>query len=134
MVHGAVGHKFRKEWNMESITLGEISAFFGFLAGLIGTMEYLHLRLKKWLKQALNDEFKGIKKDLTELKEENQHNGLQGCMNYLVLIIEKAKKEGTLSDTEKKRLYEVLDLYTNKYHKNSYIHNEVKELEEKNII
>lgn len=119
---------------MANITIGQISAFFVFLATLIGSVEYLYHRLKKLFKKALNSELEPIKEEIQKVKTENQNNELQMCMNYLVIAIEKAKKDKYMSDAEKQRFYELLDIYTNKFHKNSYIHNEVLDLEKENIL
>lgn len=119
---------------MGSITLDDISKAITFLVAFIGGVEYLYHRIKTTLKKALNDEFEPIEKEILEVKKENQNNELQMCMNYLVIAIEKAKKDKYMSDVEKQRFYEVLDVYTNKYHKNSYIHNEVLDLEKTNIL
>lgn len=119
---------------MENITIGQISVFLAFIVGLIGSLEFILTRLKKWFKGALNSELKSIKEQIADLKNENQGNELNNCINYLVIAIEKAKNHGKMSDTEKKRFYEVLDIYVNKYHKNSYIHSEVEELKKHGII
>lgn len=112
---------------MENVTIGQISAFLAFIAALIGSLEFILIRLKRWFKKALSGEIEPIKKDI--------HNTeLNSCMNYLVIAIEKAKNHGKMSDTEKKRFYEVLDIYVNKYHKNSYIHKEVEDLEKAGIL
>ena len=119
---------------MESITIEDISKIIGLLVAFIGGVEYLYHRIKMLLKNALNNEFEPIKNEIKELKKENQNNELQMCMNYLVIAIEKAKKDNYMSDSEKQRFYEVLDIYTNKYHRNSYIHSEVVDLEKSNIL
>lgn len=119
---------------METVTIGDISLIIGFLVALIGGVEYLYRRIKNLLKKALNDEFEPIRNEIKEVREENLNNELQMCMNYLVIAIEKAKKDKYMSDAERQRFYEVLDVYTNKFHKNSYIHNEVIDLEKENII
>ena len=119
---------------MENITLGEISVFLAFIVALIGSLEFILSRLKKWFKMALNKEIEPIKEQIDNLKKENQGNELNNCTNYLVIAIEKAKNHGIMSDTEKKRFYEVLDIYVNKYKKNSYIHSEVEELKKKGIL
>ena len=119
---------------MESITIDDISKIIAFLVAFISGVEYLCHRIKSLLKRALNDEIKPIKNEIEELKKENENNELQICMNYLVIAIEKAKNHQHMSETEKQRFYEVLDTYTNRFHKNSYIHNEVVELEKAGIL
>ena len=112
---------------MENITIGQIAIFLAFIVGLIGSLEFILIRLKRWFKSALNVEMKPI-------KEEIANTELNSCMNYLVFAIEKAKKDNCMSEAEKRRFYEVLDVYENKYHKNSYIHNEVENLIKSGII
>lgn len=119
---------------MENITIGQIGAILTFIVAIIGSIEFILIRLKKWFKGALNSELEPIIEQLNNLKKENQGNELNNCTNYLVIAIEKAKNHGIMSDTEKKRFYEVLDIYVNKYHKNSYIHSEVEELKKQGII
>lgn len=108
---------------MENITLGQISVFLAFIVGLISSLEFILARLKKWFKTALEP-----------IKKEINNTELNSCMNYLVIAIEKAKKDKFMSDAEKRRFYEVLDIYANKYHKNSYIHKEVEDLEHLGIL
>ena len=112
---------------MENITIGQIGAFLTFVAALIGSVEFLYFRIKKWFKGALSAE-------LEPIKQEVRSNELQGCKNYLVVAIEKAKKEKYMSEAERKRFCEVYDIYVNKYHMNSYIHNEVEDLKKENIL
>ena len=112
---------------MTNITIGQIVKFLGGLTALIASIEFILFRLKKLFKKALNNELEPIKKEI-------QNNELQGCKNYLVVAIEKAKKEKYMSDAEKERFCEVYDIYVNKYKQNSYIHNEVENLKEKNIL
>ncbi len=112
---------------MENITLGQIGGFLAFIVTLIGSAEFLYYRIKKWFTGALNDELKPIKDDIRSTE-------LQGCKNYLVVAIEKAKKEKYMSEAEKTRFYEVYDTYVNKYKQNSYIHNEVEDLKKQDIL
>lgn len=108
---------------MENITLGQIGVFLAFIVGLISSLEFILARLKKWFRTALEP-----------IKNEINNTELNSCMNYLVIAIEKAKKDKFMSDAEKRRFYEVLDIYANKYHKNSYIHKEVEDLEHLGIL
>ena len=112
---------------MENITIGQIGGFLTFIVALIGSVEFLYYRIRKWFKMALNTELEPIKKDI-------QNNELQSCKNYLVVAIEKAKKEKYMSEAEKTRFYEVYDIYVNKYKQNSYIHNEVEDLKKQDIL
>lgn len=112
---------------MENITIGQIGGFLVFIVSLIGSVEFLYYRIKKWFTEALNTELEPIKDDIRSTE-------LQGCKNYLVVAIEKAKKEKYMSEAEKTRFYEVYDIYVNKYHQNSYIHNEVEDLKKQDIL
>ena len=119
---------------MGNITIGEIGSFLGVIAAFVGSVEFILIRLKKWFKTALNSEIEPVREEVAKVREENQNNELQSCMNYLVIAIEKAKKDKFMSNAEKRRFYEVLDIYVNKYHKNSYIHKEVEDLEKLGIL
>ena len=46
---------------MENITIGQVATILAFLTALIGSIEYLCVRIKKWLKRALKDEIEPLK-------------------------------------------------------------------------
>lgn len=100
---------------MENITLGQISVIVLFLVALTSGLITLFKYLKKWLLAALKDEFGEIRSDINEI-------GISVCKNFLVSCFAKLEKGETLDETELERLYEEYDVYTNRYHQNSYIH------------
>ena len=57
---------------MENITIGQIGGFLAFIVALIGSVEFLYYRIRKWFKTALNEELGPIKKDI-------QSTELQSC-------------------------------------------------------
>ncbi len=106
---------------MENITLGQISAAVLFLVALLGGLIALFKYLKNWLKDMLKEEFVEMRADINEI-------GVSNCKNFLVSCFAKIEKGDQLDETELERFYEEYDVYTNKYHKNSYIHSKYEKL------
>ena len=61
---------------MENITLGQISTLVGFLVVLIGGIEFLALRMRKYIKKTMQDE-------IDPLKEELKKNSLNTMKNTI---------------------------------------------------
>lgn len=61
---------------MESVTLGQISTLVGFLVALIGGIEFLALRMRKYIKTTMQDE-------IDPLKEELRKNSLNTMKNTI---------------------------------------------------
>lgn len=51
---------------MESITLGNISTILIFLITFIGSIEFLALRMRKYIKSTMKDEIDPLKKELKQ--------------------------------------------------------------------
>lgn len=51
---------------MENITLGNVSAILVFLATFIGSIEFLALRMRKYIKSTMQDEIEPLKKELKQ--------------------------------------------------------------------
>ena len=49
---------------MENITLGEIGTTIAFLSALIGGIEFLALRMRKYIKTTMKDEIEPLKEEL----------------------------------------------------------------------
>lgn len=49
---------------MENITLGQISTLVGFLVSFIGGIEFLALRMRKYIKTTMQDEIEPLKEEL----------------------------------------------------------------------
>lgn len=144
---------------MEGITLGQISSVLAFIVGLISAIEFLFARIKKWFKTALNGEIHALKNELTEnskteihsikkelkdeimdlklnvkndiepIKQELKDSRVDNLKNFIVRCLDDMDKGNSLGTTTKERLYESLDLYSNKFKQNSYVHARVEKLE-----
>lgn len=113
---------------MENITLGQINTIFLFIGGFIGSIVVLVVYLKKGLRSALKEDFNGIKNEINELRSDINEIGISDCKNFLINCFAKIETGQELDETEKERYSECYDLYTNKYHKNSYIHSKHEKL------
>lgn len=51
---------------MENITLGDISKIILFTVSFIGAIEFLALRMRKYIKTTMQDEIEPLKKELNE--------------------------------------------------------------------
>ena len=104
---------------MEQITLGQIATFLAFLVGIIGSIEYLSIRIQKQVNKTL----KPINDNIKELD-------VSQCKNFLVRFLADVEQGKQLDSVEKERAYEVYDHYTNDLKQNSYIHRRWEELME----
>lgn len=118
---------------MESITIGQISKIFVFLVGLIGAIEYLSLRLKKWLKVTLKDEFEPLKQDINCLKEMQDNETLNRCKSDLITLMSRIQNGYIPTSEEKRILIETKDLYNSKGG-DSYVDDMFDNLKKKGMI
>lgn len=105
---------------MESITLGQISKLLAFLVALIGSIEYLSVRLKKWMKTTFKEEINPISKRLNELE-------IGTDKNFLVRFLSDVDQGSKIDEVEFERFYETYK----RYHElggNSYIDHKVEKL------
>ena len=51
---------------MENITIGQIGTTIAFLVALIGGIEFLALRMRKYIKRTMQDEIDPLKKELRQ--------------------------------------------------------------------
>ena len=51
---------------MENITLGQVSTLIAFLVALIGGIEFLAMRMRKYIKSTMQDEIDPLKKELRQ--------------------------------------------------------------------
>ena len=111
---------------MENITIGQIGTILAFLVALIGSIEYLLTRLKKWLKTTFKEELEPINKKLDELNRADKDLELNSDKNFLVRFLREAE-EGNFDEVEQERFYETYK----RYHElggNSYIDHKVEKL------
>ena len=107
---------------MADITIGQISAFLGVIAGLIASVSAIILFLNKTLKKVIKNELKPM-----SIKIENINKNVNGldvsqCKNFLVRFLADVEQGNVLDEVEKERAYEIYDHYTNDLKQNSYIH------------
>lgn len=103
---------------MEHITLGDISSVVLFVVALIGGIEFLIVRIKKILD-----------KQLEPIKTQMQDNAITSIKSDLINYLSLAEKD-MLIGKQKEMFYELYDIYTKKYHQNSYVHSEYERLHE----
>ena len=104
---------------MENITIGQINAFLGILAGIITSGSIIIVFIQKSLKKLIKNELEPISTQIKNLD-------VSQCKNFLV---------GFLADVEQgnelDKAYEIYDHYINDLKQNSYIHNRWESLLDK---
>lgn len=111
---------------MENITIGQVATILAFLVALIGSIEYLCVRIKKWLKRALKDEIEPLKSRINDLE-------LTSDKNFLVRFLSDVEQESAIDEIEWERFYETYE----RYHDlggNSYIDHKVEKLKKEGKI
>ena len=94
----------KEEEKLESITLGQIGTILAFLVGLIGSVEYLSIRLKKWMKSTFKEEIEPISKRLNDLEMgTNKH--------FLVRFLSDVDQGNKIDEVEWERFYETYERY-----------------------
>lgn len=101
---------------MGSITLGQIAAVLAFVVGIIGSVEYLVVRLNKLFDKKLAP----ITSSIANLDESQ-------CKNFLVRFLKDKELGNYIDPIEEERAYEIYDHYSKPKDKgglgcNSYIH------------
>lgn len=109
---------------MENITLGQISAFLGLIAGIITSLGVIIHFMQKSLKKALKNELNPISTQIKELD-------VSQCKNFLVRFLADVEQGNELDKVEIERAYEIYDHYINDLKQNSYIHNRWESLLDK---
>lgn len=116
---------------METIIVALITT-----AGVVATtlIQSKHTKKKDTIEYKLDLLKSTLESEIEKVKKDTNNVELQNCMNFLVDTIATAKKDKYLDESVKRRFHENLDIYTNKYHKNSYIHEEVEKLMKEGIL
>lgn len=116
---------------MEAIIVAIISTLGVIVTTVIQTY---NARKKDNIELKLDNLKKQFEEQIQEIKKDTRNVELQNCINFLVDTIATAKKDGYLDESVKIRFHENFDVYTNKYHKNSYIHEEVEKLVKEGVL
>lgn len=109
---------------MENITIGQISAFLGILAGIITSGSIIIVFIQKSLEKVLKNELKPISSQIKDLD-------VSQCKNFLVRFLADVEQGNELDKVELERAYEIYDHYVNDLKQNSYIHNRWESLLDK---
>ena len=118
---------------MENVTLGQISTILAFIVALIGSIEYLYVRMKKWFKSALNEELKPIIDDLKNIKDDLNNETLSRCKSDLIAIMSRIQAGYKPTLEEKRLLYETKEKY-NSLGGDSYVDDMFDDLKKKGLI
>lgn len=96
---------------MEGVTLSQISMVLAFVVGLIGSVEFISIRLKNWFKKALNDELKPIMDEVKNIREDMDERTLSRCKGDLVSLMSRIQTGYVPTHEEKWLLYETKEKY-----------------------
>lgn len=107
-----------------NITLGEIGAFLGLIAGIITSGGVIIHFTQKELKKVLKTELDPISTQIKDLD-------VSQCKNFLVRFLADVEQGNELDKVEIERAYEIYDHYINDLKQNSYIHNRWESLLDK---
>lgn len=121
---------------MESITIGQIEHFLGFIAALITSTTIIVSLITKKVKEqvdktltkAISEAVMPITTEITGMKNNISDLTLDQCKNYLVRFINDIKNDEPVSFGEIQRYYETRDKYYGNGG-NSYIHSECEAIE-----
>lgn len=114
-----------------NITLGQISAFIGLIAGLITSVSIIILFLQKSLKKVIKNELEPMSIQIEKINSNVNNLDVSQCKNFLVRFLADVEQGNKLDEVEKERAYEIYDHYTNDLKQNSYIHKRWEELVER---
>lgn len=109
---------------MENITIGQINAFLGILAGIITSGSIIIVFIQKSLKKLIKNELEPISTQIKNLD-------VSQCKNFLVGFLADVEQGNELDKVELERAYEIYDHYINDLKQNSYIHNRWESLLDK---
>ena len=112
---------------METITLGDIAAWAGFLVLLGGSILTILKGAKKILKDLFAEQMKQINARLDAQEETIKKIDQENCKNFLVSFLAKAETGGQMDEIETQRFWEEYQHYTDQGG-NSYIKNKVEKL------
>ena len=114
-----------------NITLGQIGAFLGLIAGIITSGGVIIALMQKVLKKTIKNELEPMSIQIGKISDDVKTLDTSQCKNFLVRFLADVEQGNELDEVEKERAYEVYDHYTNDLKQNSYIHKRWNELMEK---
>lgn len=114
-----------------NITLSQIGAFLGLIAGIITSGGVIIALMQKVLKKTIKNELEPMSEKIENISNDVKTLDTNQCKNFLVRFLADVEQNNELDEVEKERAYEVYDHYTNDLKQNSYIHKRWNELMEK---
>lgn len=118
---------------MENLTFGDISSALSLLVGFVGSVAFLHTKLKSWIAKSLDEQFNAIDKEMKSLQDRLDNVDMESCKNFLVRCIADFEKGQTISETELERFWEQYEYYY-EHGGNTYISKKVQKLEHEGIL
>ena len=113
---------------MENITLGDLSKMMLFAVSLIGAIEFLALRMRKYIKSTMKDELEPIKENQVKHDKRLNEIELNSDKNFLVRYLSDIENDTPVDEIERERFYEVYNRYR-ELGGNSYIAHKVEKLQ-----
>mgnify|MGYP002622427952 CR=1 FL=1 len=116
---------------MESITLNQVGVAVAFVVSLISGIGFINQRMKKWIKESMQEQLDAIESNINELHKRIDDVDQESCKNYLVSFLSDTEKGEWIDDIEKERFWEQYEHYTS-HGGNSYIKRKVELLKSEN--
>ena len=113
---------------MKDITLEQIATAIAFLVALIGGVEFLALRMRKYIKSTMEDEIKPIKENQVKHDERLNQLELSSDKNFIVRFLADIEQNNPIDEVEKERFYEIYQRYR-ELGGNSYVAHKVEKLQ-----
>ena len=113
------------------ITLGQIGAFLGLIAGIITSGGVIIHFTQKELKKVLKNELEPMSNQIKDINTNIKDLDVSQCKNFLVRFLADVEQGNELDKVEIERAYEIYDHYINDLKQNSYIHNRWESLLDK---
>lgn len=113
---------------MENLTFGDVSSALTMLVAFVGSVVFLHNKLKKWIAQSLDEQFQAIDKEMKALQDRMDRVDMESCKNFLVGVIADIDSGNQVGDTELERFWEQFGYYKD-MGGNTYIAKKVEKLE-----
>lgn len=115
---------------MENITLGDISNVLAYIAGILGSGAVIARFVVKHLGKVVSEALENTNKRLDSIEAHLNRVDIDNTKNYLQQTISAVNDGAKLDMAARERFYENYDHYTRDLHLNSWVHKEVKRLEE----
>lgn len=118
---------------IENLTFGDVSSALTLLVAFIGSVAFLHKKMKVWITEALEDQFSAIDREMKSLQDRLDNVDMESCKNFLVRCIADFENGHTISETELERFWEQYEYYS-EHGGNTYISKKVQKLEHEGIL